>query len=61
MVAPIFNNLKLKVSTYYDEKSSTLIHLRRLEYLCKMYLFLFDNQNQNFANLNEIKGLFTPK
>lgn len=42
MVAPIFNNLKLKVSIYYDEKSTTLIHLRRLECICKVYLFLFE-------------------
>ncbi|EAR90267.2 hypothetical protein TTHERM_00357140 (macronuclear) [Tetrahymena thermophila SB210] len=56
---PLLNNIKITFQSFYSEKSTTSIQIRRIECLCKIYIFI-QNRVKNRELQQSLFGAFPP-
>ncbi|KAL4473927.1 hypothetical protein ABPG74_022791 [Tetrahymena malaccensis] len=56
---PLLNNIKITFQSFYSEKSTTSIQIRRIECLCKIYIFI-QNRFKNRELQQSLFGVFPP-
>jgi len=55
--------LLVQPSSYFNEKAITSVHIKRLECLCKIYFYVFDNSKKPISDssvLQELQDLYSP-